>query len=292
MRRSLGTSGGTISAGEVWEAELTNRRKSGELYQVNQKIVPVTDTTGTITHFVAIEEDITDSQFIEQVLHVMDRVLRHNVRTSANAIDGYAELLEGELAEPEHRAALRTIRRHAEKLGRLSHETRSIRELFDRRHTQPNLSVGRIAEFVEDRRRQHPHATIDCSIEVPEEVTVQNGSLLQLVIDEALENAVVHADRDSPHVDVRVRLEADGTELRIDIADDGPGIPDDEWNVIVEGRETPLAHSSGIGLWLIYWTLTALGGTMERTANDPRGTVLTFRIPLGAGRQTDDWNPA
>jgi len=283
---------GTISAGEVWEAELTNRRKSGELYQVNQKIVPVTDTTGTITHFVAIEEDITDSQFIEQVLHVMDRVLRHNVRTSANAIDGYAELLEGELAEPEHRAALRTIRRHAEKLGRLSHETRSIRELFDRRHTQPNLSVGRIAEFVEDRRRQHPHATIDCSIEVPEEVTVQNGSLLQLVIDEALENAVVHADRDSPHVDVRVRLEADGTELRIDIADDGPGIPDDEWNVIVEGRETPLAHSSGIGLWLIYWTLTALGGTMERTANDPRGTVLTFRIPLGAGRQTDDWNPA
>ena len=283
---------GTISAGEVWEAELTNRRKSGELYRVNQKIVPVTDTTGTITHFVAIEEDITDSQFIEQVLHVMDRVLRHNVRTSANAIDGYAELLEGELAEPEHRAALRTIRRHAEKLGRLSHETRSIRELFDRRHTQPNLSVGRIAEFVEDRRRQHPHATIDCSIEVPEEVTVQNGSLLQLVIDEALENAVVHADRDSPHVDVRVRLEADGTELRIDIADDGPGIPDDEWNVIVEGRETPLAHSSGIGLWLIYWTLTALGGTMERTANDPRGTVLTFRIPLGAGRQTDDWNPA
>ena len=283
---------GTISAGEVWEAELTNRRKSGELYQVNQKIVPVTDTTGTITHFVAIEEDITDSQFIEQVLHVMDRVLRHNVRTSANAIDGYAELLEGELAEPEHRAALRTIRRHAEKLGRLSHETRSIRELFDRRHTQPNLSVGRIAEFVEDRRRQHPHATIDCSIEVPEEVTVQNGSLLQLVIDEALENAVVHADRDSPHVDVRVRLEADGTELRIDIADDGPGIPDDEWNVIVEGRETPLAHSSGIGLWLIYWTLTALGGTMERTANDPRGTVLTFRISLGAGRQTDDWNPA
>lgn len=283
---------GTISAGEVWEAELTNRRKSGELYQVNQKIVPVTDTTGTITHFVAIEEDITDSQFIEQVLHVMDRVLRHNVRTSANAIDGYAELLEGELAEPEHRAALRTIRRHAEKLGRLSHETRSIRELFDRRHTQPNLSVGRIAEFVEDRRRQHPHATIDCSIEVPEEVTVQNGSLLQLVIDEALENAVVHADRDSPHVDVRVRLEADGTELRIDIADDGPGIPDGEWDVIVEGRETPLAHSSGIGLWLIYWTLTALGGTMERTANDPRGTVLTFRISLGAGRQTDDWNPA
>ena len=43
-----------ITAGDVWEAELTNQTKQGELYEVNQKVIPVTNTRGNITQFVAI----------------------------------------------------------------------------------------------------------------------------------------------------------------------------------------------------------------------------------------------
>lgn len=280
----------TITAGDVWESELTNRRKSGELYRTTQKIVPVTNPEGKITHFIAIEEDITDAQFIEQVLHVMDRVLRHNVRNSVTAISGFAELLESELDEEEHRAAVRTIREHAEKLGRLSDETRTIRELFRRRHAQHSLSIGAISGFVDKRREIHPDAVIDLSIDVEEDVVVQNGSLLQLAIDEALENAIVHTDRAEPHVEVRVRQVENGTELCIDIADDGPGLPDDQWAVIMTGEETPLSHSTGIGLWLIYWTVTALGGAIDRAGNEPRGTVLTYRVPLVSEELVEGWN--
>lgn len=275
----------TITAGEVWEAELTNRRKSGERYQIKQKIVPITNEHDEITHFAAIEEDITDAQFIEEVLSVMDCVLRHNVRNSVTAIDGYASLLENGLEEPEHRAALQTIRDHAAKLERVSNETRTIRELFHRRHTQHSLAVGAIEGFVDARREQHPAADIKLEMSIDPEIEIQNGSLLQLAIDEAIENAVVHNDQTTPHVSVRVtHLESD-SEVQIDIADNGPEIPEDQWNVITTGKETALAHSTGIGLWLVYWTVTALGGTIERTENAPRGTTLTFRIPLGAGDQ-------
>lgn len=277
----------TITAGEIWEAELTNRRKSGELYQITQKIIPVTKPDGTITHFVAIEEDITDAQFIEQVLHVMDRVLRHNVRNSVTAISGYADLLEAELDTEEHSAAVQTIREHADKLGKLSNETRAIRELFHRRHAEHFLSVDAIEGFVETRREMHPDAVLDLSIDVSEETVVQNGSLLQLAIDEALENAIVHNDRDEPRIDIRVTQVADGAELCVEIADNGPGLPDDEWNALMAGEETPLAHTTGIGLWLIYWTITALGGTIDRAGNEPRGTVLTYRVPLVVGGQTN-----
>jgi PAS domain S-box-containing protein len=51
-----------IEAGETWEAELTNRTRSGEVYQVEQTIVPITDDRGEITNHVAIERDITDEQ--------------------------------------------------------------------------------------------------------------------------------------------------------------------------------------------------------------------------------------
>jgi PAS domain S-box-containing protein len=276
----------TITAGEVWEAELTNRRKSGEVYQTTQKIIPVTKPDGAITHFVAIEEDITDAQFIEQVLHVMDRVLRHNVRNSVTVISGYADLLEAELDAEEHSAAVQTIREHAEKLGKLSNETRAIRELFHRRHAEHSLSVDAVEGFVEKRREMHPDAVFELSIDVSEDTVVQNGSLLQLAIDEALENAIVHNDRDEPRVEVRVTKVADGAELCVEIADNGPGLPDDEWNVLMAGEETPLAHTTGIGLWFIYWTITALGGTIDRAENEPCGTVLTYRVPLAVGGKT------
>ena len=279
----------TITVGEVWETEITNRRKSGELYRTTQKIIPVTDTDGEITTFVSIEEDITDAQFIEQVLHVMDRVLRHNVRNSVTAIRGFTDLLERELDDQDHRTAVDSIREHTEKLGKLSDETRTIRELFRRRHAEHSLAVAAVEGFVDTRREMHPEAVIEFSMDADDETVVQNGSLLQLAIDEALENAIVHHDGETPRVAVAVEEGAEAEALTIEIADTGPGIPDEEWDVIMSGEETSLQHGTGIGLWLMYWTVTALGGTMRRTENDPRGTVLTYRVPLVVGDHVDEW---
>jgi PAS domain S-box-containing protein len=50
----------TILAGNVWQGELINRRKDGTLYDEYMSITPVRDATGTITHFVAVKQDITE----------------------------------------------------------------------------------------------------------------------------------------------------------------------------------------------------------------------------------------
>ncbi len=49
----------TISAGEVWHGEFIDRRKSGELYWEETDIAPILDEGGRISHFVAVNEDIT-----------------------------------------------------------------------------------------------------------------------------------------------------------------------------------------------------------------------------------------
>ncbi len=49
----------TIRAGEVWKGELTNRRKDGTLYHVDQTITPVHDDGGDLMGFVAQAVDIT-----------------------------------------------------------------------------------------------------------------------------------------------------------------------------------------------------------------------------------------
>ena len=49
----------TIISGKEWKGEFHNRKKNGELYWVMASISPVFDEEGVITHFIAVEEDIT-----------------------------------------------------------------------------------------------------------------------------------------------------------------------------------------------------------------------------------------
>lgn len=49
----------TILAGEVWRGEVTERRKDGVLYTVDEVITPLRDDRGAVTHFIVIQNDIT-----------------------------------------------------------------------------------------------------------------------------------------------------------------------------------------------------------------------------------------
>ena len=63
----------------------------------------------------------------------------------------------------------------------------------------------------------------------------------------------------------------------IAVSDDGPGISGHELSVLERGEETPLSHGSGIGLWLVRWATTTLGGDLAFDTSD--GTTATVRLP-------------
>lgn len=58
----------TILAGDVWEGEIINRRKTGELYHANQTIAPIIDADDGVQAFVAIQTDISDRVHQEREL--------------------------------------------------------------------------------------------------------------------------------------------------------------------------------------------------------------------------------
>lgn len=74
----------TILAGRVWESEFINRRKDGWLYHEHGTITPVRDHAGTITHFVAIKQDITDRKLAAKQLqqHADEMEFRSSVSTA------------------------------------------------------------------------------------------------------------------------------------------------------------------------------------------------------------------
>jgi diguanylate cyclase (GGDEF)-like protein/PAS domain S-box-containing protein len=56
----------TITAGHEWRGEFHNRKKNGEFYWENALISPLKTPEGTITHFVAVKEDITARKLAER----------------------------------------------------------------------------------------------------------------------------------------------------------------------------------------------------------------------------------
>lgn len=57
----------TITSGGTWRGELIDRKKNGELFTALAVIAPVLGPDGRVSHYVAIENDITESKRLEAV---------------------------------------------------------------------------------------------------------------------------------------------------------------------------------------------------------------------------------
>ncbi len=66
----------TITAGKSWHGRFHNKRKNGELYWEEAIISPVTDADGTITHFLALKQDVTEQLRAEEQLSFQLRFKR------------------------------------------------------------------------------------------------------------------------------------------------------------------------------------------------------------------------
>ena len=76
----------TIRAGGTWRGEFHNRKKGGELFWEEATISAILDAQGTITHYVALKEDITQRKAAEAMVLEHEMLLRLFVEHSPAAI--------------------------------------------------------------------------------------------------------------------------------------------------------------------------------------------------------------
>ena len=76
----------TITAGGTWEGELQNRRKNGELYWDHSVISPLRDAGGVITHFLGVQEEITERKRMEQQLREREEYFRSLIEQAQDII--------------------------------------------------------------------------------------------------------------------------------------------------------------------------------------------------------------
>ncbi|HEV8383271.1 MAG TPA: PAS domain S-box protein, partial [Candidatus Acidoferrales bacterium] len=77
----------TILAGEVWHGEMTNRRKDGSLYEEEMTITPVRGSSGEISHFIAIKQDVTTRRRSEEEIRKLNEELEQRVRERTRELE-------------------------------------------------------------------------------------------------------------------------------------------------------------------------------------------------------------
>ncbi len=94
----------TVSKGKVWNDHHVNRRKDGTLYTEEMTVTPVCQADGEITHFIAIKQDITERQRIQDDVAKKTAILEAQLESS----------LDGVLVVDEHQRKVIQNRRFAD----------------------------------------------------------------------------------------------------------------------------------------------------------------------------------
>ncbi|WP_277543180.1 ATP-binding protein [Haloarcula laminariae] len=215
--------------------------------------------------------DVTERETREQRLTVLNRILRHNVRSDLDVILAYADRID----DDEIRTSIRDM---ATDLLELSNKARESEELMTASSSAPeSVDLAEVAASVVQQFESSNHNG-EISLECPEEILLSSHRFVfeQLLI-ELVENALVHSDKETAKVDVHIRQESD-TAATIIVEDNGPGLPEREQEIIAAGTETQLKHAEGIGLWFVNWAVTQLGGELSFQRNDPDGSVVTVHL--------------
>ncbi|MFB6255609.1 MAG: sensor histidine kinase [Haloplanus sp.] len=228
-----------------------------------------TDDAGREIGRTIVCNDITDERRRQQRIQVLNRALRHNLRNELTAARGYVEMAGDDGSGAYADRALGIL----DDLAAMGDKARGIEELLaaDAEADEPAALADIVGRAVADVRESHGDVVVTET--VPDDVRVTVSPIvLQAVVRELVENAVVHADS----ADVRVAFDADAGAVVV--SDAGPGIPDYETEVLDIEVETSLKHGSGLGLWLVKWGVDRFGGSV-RFDTDGDGTSAVVAIP-------------
>ncbi|QCC51939.1 histidine kinase N-terminal 7TM domain-containing protein [Halapricum salinum] len=243
-------------------------------------VVPaeLTDTAGGQVGYTLLFQDVTEAIEREQRLTVMNRILRHNLRNDLNVVHGFLEAGRERVDDTETSQMLRRASRKTDELVSTGEKVRDIESTIGDAGTRSSFDLGSQLRAIADDAERDSGGVVERT--VPDAVEVRaDRDVFELVVANLLENALVHAAEDGEPIALSATASEDA--VTITVADDGPGIPENELETIERGTETDLVHGSGLGLWIVTWGVRHLGGDVAFDSDDD-GTTVRVTIPREA----------
>ena len=292
-----------LERGKVFEGETINYRKDGKAFNLEWQIAPLRNTTGQITHFVAIQHDITERKRLEAQLFQSQKMetvgklaggFAHEFNSILTAIIGQSELLFGDLpvGSPLAKNATEIIKA----ASRAATLTRQLLAYGRKQILQPEtLDLNRVIVDMESMVRLLMGGITDTQV-VPaaqlHAVKADSGQIEQVIM-----NIVINARDAMPNggkliletANVSFDAESIGryTELKpgdyvmLAITDTGIGMSEEVKARIFEPffSTKGVGQGTGLGLATCYGIIKQSGGHISVYSELARGATFKIYLP-------------
>jgi signal transduction histidine kinase len=230
---------------------------------------------------------------MSQQLEEVDRLRRdlvanasHELRTPLGALRVRLEnMVDG--VEPTNAAAISETLQQVERLGDLVEQLLDLSKL-ESGAVPLQLSEIRARELLEQVAGEWSGQAAADGIRI--ELKSQSDELVLRVdadrMRQVLRNLVANAIRHSPEVGrVQLSARADDAATRLEVADDGPGIPAEDLERVFERfyrsdrARSADAGGAGLGLAIARWIVELHGGTIHAAQAEPHGCRIVVELP-------------
>ena len=267
---------------ETGDAEMVEHvhYDEGNLWWIGESSIDITDRVRY--------EDRLSTQ--PDNLEILNQIVHHDIRSDLQLILAHAETLSGD-ADSAGQEYLDRILESARDAVEITKTARNVTDVL--LQSEAARSPGSLRKTLEaeidEIQSTHEHALVAVDEPIPA-VEVLADDMLPSVFRNLLQNAIVHNDADIPEVTVSATATDD--RVRVRIADNGPGTPDEHKEQIFEEGEKGLdSKGTGLGLYLVQTPIDCYGGAVrveDRTdtpsnaqsrTDDPGGSVFVVELP-------------
>lgn len=286
---------------------LLNYAKDGRESWLDINLYPLSNEYGKVTHFVAMERDITQSRQNEEQLKQANKfkselagIVAHDLRNPLATAMGVTELLQDPaLPEDEKDELLDALHNTLENMDLIIKDLMTAQKL-DSANMELNLekvsAAAIIDEVVDLNQPNAVKKSIQFTVEVSEDadICIDHHKLLR-----ALNNLVNNAVKFSPQgstITVGIR-DVQDTQLTLFVSDQGPGLTEKDKTKVfssfakLSARPTGGEHSTGLGLSIVKKITELHQGTVGVDSEHGKGSTFYIKIPRKITQTTPSSNP-
>jgi signal transduction histidine kinase len=207
----------------------------------------------------------------------------HDLRTPLTTIKGSSDMLGRDVGKATVSVMKDMLDRGVDRVERLLNDLLYVVRADADGGPPVHLEIVDASKCVRDRFaaifREHPDA--DLAIDEGSYLVYADHDHFRQVLDHLFENA----DKFSGDTPVEVALRRAGDYAEVAVTDRGPGVADDEKEIIFERfvrLERPLTRytaGAGIGLYIVKRAVQAMSGDVSVDSSD-NGCTFTIKVPL------------
>ncbi|MFA6288270.1 MAG: PAS domain S-box protein [Opitutaceae bacterium] len=294
----------TISHGQVWSGDLQNQRRDGAIYWEHMVIAPVINPTGTIEHYVAIKQDISDQKTMENQVARTQRLesigllaggIAHDLNNVLAPILMAMDLFKLRYPDPADQARLEIVRKSAERGAGIVRQVLTFARGVDgeRMSLRPEHLVKEVRNLLAETLPRHIEIVMAIDRDLPAIIgdpTQLHQVLLNLGVnarDAMPQGGVLTFGARREHFDEQRITQsgltvAAGDHVVLFVRDTGSGITPEVLEHIFEPFYTtkPRGEGTGLGLSTVLGIVRGHGGGLDVLSRPGKGTEFRVLLPV------------